>query len=114
MDRVTAVPPAVCEERDPNWTDWCQEYARKAALKHAKEVNTIRRHYPGNKDTFCRQKFGSVGIPCPGAKSTLLIMCIVALEPTINSLSLMHQYHHSFEQTHSSNSFDEASDRPSR
>ena len=49
----------VHEERDPNWTDWSEEYARNAAWKRAKELYNIRGTYQENKDTFFRPKLES-------------------------------------------------------
>ena len=40
------------EERDPNWTDWCEESSRKAAWFRAKELDKIRGTYQVNKATF--------------------------------------------------------------
>ena len=47
----------VYEERDPNWTDWCEEYARKAAWNRAKVLYKIRGPYQENRDTLSRPNF---------------------------------------------------------
>ena len=40
------------EERDPNWPDWSEECARKAAWKRANELYLIHRTDQENVDTF--------------------------------------------------------------
>ena len=56
---TTAIPtPPVHDERDANWTDWCEDNARKAAWKRATEL-LQKLACQENNDTFYRTQFGS-------------------------------------------------------
>ena len=68
------------KSRDPNWTDWCEGYARKVACARVKVLCKIHGISYANKDTFSRANFGSDATSRSGTDA----------EDTVDSSASMH------------------------